>query len=78
EIIDEKFKKLLEGAIRFVINGEFGAVNFSDFINYLIIKKLNINEEVLRSFNQYIEDNFKELRDNDLVKKQIKQSDYID
>lgn len=78
EIIDEKFKKLLDGAIRFVINGEFGAVNFSDFINYLIIKKLNINEEVLRSFNQYIEDNFKELRDNDLVKKQIKQSDYID
>ncbi|UOW67232.1 YARHG domain-containing protein [Paraclostridium bifermentans] len=78
EIIDEKFKKLLEGAIRFVINGEFGAVNFSDFINYLIIKKLNINEEVLISFNQYIENNFKELRDNDLVKKQIKQSDYID
>lgn len=78
EIIDEKFKKLLDGAIRFVINGEFGAVNFSDFINYLIIKKLNINEEVLISFNQYIENNFKELRDNDLVKKQIKQSDYID
>ncbi|MCE9675739.1 YARHG domain-containing protein [Paraclostridium bifermentans] len=78
EIIDEKFKKLLEGAIRFVINGEFGAVSFSDFINYLIIKKLNINEEVLISFNQYIENNFKELRDNDLVKKQIKQSDYID
>lgn len=78
EIIDEKFKKLLDGAIRFVINGEFGAVNFSDFINYLIIKKLNINEEVLISFNQYIENNFKELRENDLVKKQIKQSDYID
>lgn len=78
KFIDLDKKKYIKGAIRLLIIGDFGAINFSDFIQYICLTKLNISEKTFEEGLKIIEENFKTCINSELAHKRTKKSSFID
>ena len=76
--IDLDKKKYIKGAIRLLIIGDFGAINFSDFIQYICLTKLNISDKTFEEGLKIIEENFKTCINSELGNKRTKKSLFID
>ena len=73
DLVDERYKDLIEGGIRLLINGEFGAVNFAEYIKYLVINEVGIDIEIWNEGNEIISDKFTDAINHNLVRKPIKE-----
>ena len=78
DLVDERYKDLIEGGIRLLINGEFGAVNFAEYIKYLAIDELNIGSDIWNEGILVISDNYKEAMNYQLQNKRFKEAKVID
>ena len=73
DLVDERYKDLIKGGIRLLINGEFGAVNFAEYIKYLVINEVGIDVEIWNEGNEIISDKFTDAINHNLVRKPIKE-----
>lgn len=78
DLVNDKEILFFNGALRLLIGGEFGATNYSDFVQYIIINKAGISKKVYDDAIKIIENNHQSCIDNQLSKKSIKSSEYID
>lgn len=78
DLANDKEVLFLNGALRLLIGGEFGASDYSDFVQYIIIKKVRISKKVYDDAIKIIENNHQSCINNQLSEKSIKSSQYID
>lgn len=78
DLVNDKEALYLNGGLRLLIGGEFGATNYNDFIQHIIINKVGISKRVYDDAIKIIENNHQPCIDNHLSKKNINNSEYID
>lgn len=78
KFIDLDKKKYIKSAIRLLIIGTFGPINFCDFIEYVCSTKLNINEKTFKQGLNIIEEKYPTCINSELTQKNTKKSSFID
>lgn len=78
DLADSKEKLYIKGAIRLLIIGEFGPINFSDFIEYVAQNKMEISPQVWERGLKLIEFKFNKCLNCKIANKRIKKSKFID
>ncbi|MDU4862344.1 MAG: YARHG domain-containing protein [Terrisporobacter othiniensis] len=78
DLVGEKEVLLFKGALRLLIGGEFGPINYREFTKYIIINKINISEKVYDDGIKIIENSYKAAIENDLSKISVNDNKNID
>ena len=78
DLVRDKEALFLNGGLRLLIGGEFGATNYSDFIQHIIINKIGISKKVYDNGIKIIENRHQRCIENTLSKRKTKSSNYID
>lgn len=78
DLVEEKEVLLFKGALRLLIGGEFGPINYREFTKYIIINKINISEKVYDDAIKIIENSYKAAIENDLSKRSVNDNKNID
>ncbi|SFJ38749.1 YARHG domain-containing protein [Terrisporobacter glycolicus] len=78
DLVGEKEVLLFKGALRLLIGGEFGPINYREFTKYIIINKINISEKVYDDGIKIIENSYKAAIENDLSKRSVNDNKNID
>jgi len=78
DLVGEKEVLLFKGALRLLIGGEFGTINYREFTKYIIINKINISEKVYDDGIKIIENSYKAAIENDLSKRSVNDNKNID
>lgn len=78
DLVKEKEVLLFKGALRLLIGGEFGPINYREFTKYIIINKINISEKVYDDGIKIIENSYKAAIENDLSKRSVNDNKNID
>lgn len=78
DLVGEKEVLLFKGALRLLIGGEFGPINYREFTKYIIINKINISEKVYDDGIKIIDNSYKAAIENDLSKRSVNDNKNID
>lgn len=78
DLVGEKEVLLFKGALRLLIGGEFGPINYREFTKYIIINKINISEKVYDDGIKIIENSYKAAIESDLSKRSVNDNKNID